>query len=175
MKTSDVWKRRAINLFLLFHIFGVLFTPNAMSYLSQALAPIYRPYMHGLGLGHTWGFFAPEPVAPPMYIDYIIATKDGEEIKGRYPNEESPYFFRDRQNRRMSMSRYIVSNDDNIRNMFVRWQCLQHQTMTDIKLWKVTLINAPFDLVQKGEKKMTDPVDQKIEVLGTYYCPDNPV
>lgn len=146
--------------------------PNPASYLTKELSPVYRPYMNYLGLAHTWGFFAPEPVAPPMFIDYIIDKKGGGQISGRFPDEKDPFFFRDRQNRRLSLSRFIMSSDDNIRNMFVRYHCLHEKALDSIRLWRVVLTQPSLEEVKKGEKRMTDPADYKIEVLGTYYCPE---
>lgn len=168
------WIRLIISAFLIFHLGGVLLAPNPASYLSQALAPVYRPYTNFFGLAHTWGFFAPEPVSPPMYIDYVIQKRGAPAVSGRFPSEENPYFFRDRHNRRMSLSKFILSTDDNIKNMFVRYLCLEEDDVLSINLWRVVATQPSLAMVQSGEKKMTDPVDFKIEVLGTYYCPEKP-
>lgn len=164
--------RLAVSCAILFHLGGVLITPNQASYLTQAFAPVYRPYMNYLGLASSWGFFAPEPMAPPMYIDYIIDQKGGRQISGRFPEEKDPYFFRDRQNRRTALSRFIMASDDHIRNMFVRYHCLHTPDFESIRLWRVTFTQSNIDDVKSGKKKLTDPADYKIEVLGTYYCPE---
>ncbi len=170
MEIKRPWVKIAISAFLLFHLTGIILAPNPTSYLTQSLATVYRPYTHFLGLGHTWGFFAPEPVSPPLYIDYIIERKDAAPISGRFPEEGDPYFFRDRQNRRMSLSKFILMVDDNIKNMFINYLCQQHENILSIKLWRVLTTQPSLAMVQSGEKKMTDPVETKIEVLGTYYC-----
>jgi hypothetical protein len=168
------WIRLAVSAFLLFHLGAVLLAPNPSSYLTQSLSTVYRPYTNLFGLAHTWGFFAPEPVSPPMYIDYVIQKRSAPAVSGRFPPEQNPYFFRDRHNRRMSLSKFILSNDDNIKNMFVRYLCLQENDILSINLWRVVATQPSLKMVQDGEKKMTDPVDFKIEVLGTYYCPEQP-
>lgn len=168
------WKRVLISTFLVFHLIGVFIAPNPASFLSQALAPVYRPYMNLLGLSHTWGFFAPEPISPPLYIDHIMELRNGMSVSGRFPEEVNPYFFRDRYNRRMSLSKFILSTDDNIRNMYVRYLCRSNPDAISTKLWRVVATQPSLQMVQNGEKKMTDPVDFKIEVLGTYYCPEKP-
>jgi hypothetical protein len=157
---------------LIFHLFGILNSPNPGSYLNQSISFIYRPYIHFFGLQNTWGFFAPEPMSPPMYIDYTMEFKDGQSESGRYPPEQNPYFFRDRYNRRMSMSRFILGSDDNLRNMFMNYLCHEHRDLLSAKLWRVVGTQPTLQMVQSGEKKMTDAVDFKIEVLGTYYCPE---
>lgn len=167
------WFKPAISAFLLFHLLGVFIIPNQNSFLTNSLSFVYRPYLNFLGLAHSWGFFAPEPISPPMYIDYVIQKSDGNSVTGRFPDEVNPYFFRDRHNRRMSLSKFILSSDDNIRNMFVRYLCIQESPLDSIKLWRVVGTQPSLQMVQRGEKKMTDPVDFKIEVLGTYYCPED--
>jgi hypothetical protein len=130
--------------------------------------------VNALGLAHSWGFFAPEPVSPPMYIDYVVQRKNAPPVSGRFPPETNPYFFRDRHNRRMSLSRFILSSDANLKNMFVRYLCWDQREVISMNLWRVTGTQPSLDMVREGKKKMTDAVDHKIEVLGTYYCPEAP-
>ena len=163
-----------LSVFLVYQLVGVVLAPNTTSFLTFSVASLYKPYMNFLNLNHSWGFFAPEPISPPLYIDYVLEQKNGLAISGRFPDENNPYFFRDRHNRRMSLSKFIVSSDDNLNNMFVRYLCLNHPDTSTAKLWKVTAIQPSLEMVQKGEKKMTDAVDYKIEVLGTFYCPEKP-
>jgi hypothetical protein len=170
MDFSKPWIRRLASFFLIFHLIGVVTSPNPASYLTQSISVIYRPYMNFLGLAHTWGFFAPEPISPPLYIDYVLEKNDGLPESGRFPDEVNPYFFRDRHNRRMSLSKFILSTDANIQNMFVRYLCIHNPGTISAKLWKVLNTQPSLAMVQSGEKKMTDPVDTKIEVIGTYYC-----
>jgi hypothetical protein len=174
MTENRPWIRLTISAFLIFHLIGVLLAPNPASFLSQSLAFVYRPYTNFLGLAHTWGFFAPEPVSPPMYIDYVINRNYDVPVNGRFPAEVSPYFFRDRQNRRMSLSKFILNSDDNLRNMFVRHLCIKEKDVSSINLWRVVATQPSLQMVRSGERKMTDPVDFRIEVLGTYFCPESP-
>jgi hypothetical protein len=172
MMNPRPWIRLVLSALLLFHLTGIVLAPNPYSYLTLSLASVYRPYTNFLGLAHTWGFFAPEPIYPPMYIDYVIERKNEAPLEGRFPDEKNPYFFRDRHNRRMSMSRFILSSDDHLRNMFVRYLCLKESNIHSIKLWRVLTTQPSLEMVQRGEKRMTDPVEYKIEVLGTYFCPE---
>lgn len=165
--------RLALTAFLLFHLLGVLVAPNPNSFLYQSIAPVYRPYMNALGLGHTWGFFAPEPVSPPMYIDYIVDHTDGTQDSGRFPEENNPYFFRDRYNRRLTLSRFILASDENIRNMFIRRFCLPDSSrIRQVRLWRSVGSQPSLDEVRRGERKVTESAQFKVEVLGTYYCPE---
>ena len=161
-----------VSLFLIFHLFGVLIGPNPNSFLGQSVAPVYRPYLNFFGLGSTWSFFAPEPFYHPIYIDYVLNLKGKMPLSGRFPEEKSPYWMRDRQNRRMGLARIILSSDDNVRNMFVHYLCREHPDLESANLWRVLATEPSLEMVQKGQKKITDPADFKIEVLGTYFCPE---
>lgn len=169
---ESAWGRRFLSAFLVFHLFGVFTAPNPSSFLAQTIAPVYRPYLNFFGLASTWSFFAPEPFYLPVYIDYVISRKDKMPVSGRFPEEVNPYLFRDRYNRRISLTRIILMSDDHIRNMFVHHLCEEYPDMESANLWKVMATEPTLEMVQKGEKRITDPAEMKIEVLGTYYCPE---
>lgn len=167
-----VWGRRVISAILLFHLFGVLAAPNPGSYLWMRISPLYRPVMSFFGLASTWAFFAPEPFYQPIYIDYVVNRKNGAPVSGRFPDEVNPYWLRDRYNRRIGLARIILASDDNVRNMFVHYLCHEYPDMEDAQLYRVDATEPSLEQVQRGEKKITDPAELKINVLGTYYCPE---
>jgi hypothetical protein len=173
MFLRNAWGRRLISLFLLFHLLGVLTTPNPGSFLTQALRPLYGPYMDLLGLRSSWAFFAPEAIYSPVYIDYVVARKTKMPVTGRFPGNENPYFWRDRYNRRIALARMILSNEDNLRNMFVPYLCGEYPDMESAELWRVMATEPSLEMVQKGTKKITDPAEFRLEALGTYYCPES--
>lgn len=163
-------KRLLLSLFLLFHVFAIWASPNPRSFLYLSSSPVLKPYLDFLGLNSSWAFFAPEPVFPPMYLDYAIEFADRDTVRGRFPEQQDHNFFRDRFNRRMSLSRSIMTNEAHTQNMFVPYLCREYPGASDIKLWRVTGIQPSFEMVRKGEKKVTDAIEEKIEVLGTFYC-----
>ncbi|MCO5141833.1 MAG: hypothetical protein M9962_01940 [Oligoflexia bacterium] len=161
-----------ISAFLLFHLLGVVTSPNQSSFLTQSLLEIYRPYMTTLGLFHSWGFFAPEPVSPPIYIDYLLERKNGTTESKRFPNEVSPYFFRDRQNRRLTLSKFILTSDDSVKSTLVRYLCNTEKDVSSVKIWRVMYQQPSLESVKSGKIKMTDSDKFHIHPFGTYYCPD---
>ncbi|HEY8280102.1 MAG TPA: hypothetical protein VIH99_10790 [Bdellovibrionota bacterium] len=168
----SVRTRILLSAFLAFHLLGILVAPNPNSFLASKLLPIYRPYLNVLGLASTWSFFAPEPFYHPMYIDYVVNFRHKMPVSSRFPDEQNPYFLRDRYNRRLSLTRIMLSSDGNMKNMFVHYLCGQFPEMESANLWRVVATEPSLEQVQKGEKKITDAADLKIEVLGTYYCPE---
>ncbi len=164
--------RTLVSLLLAAHLFAVVVGPNSRSYLFSSAQFLLHPWLAGLNLAHSWGFFAPEPISPPIYIDWVSERRGAVSESGRFPDEKNPFFFRDRHNRRMSMSKFIMSKPDNIQNMFMNWQCKKDPSLVSMKVWRVTGIQPTLDMVRSGEKKMTDVVDYKIDVMGSFYCPE---
>lgn len=163
--------RLLVSFFLLFHLFGVVTTPNRMSFLTQTLAPVYYPYLSLLGLYSTWSFFAPEPFYAPVHIDYKIERHGGMPVEGRFPPAENPYAFRDRFNRRISLTRQVIGTEGNIRGMFMNWLCHEYPGLDSAQLWAVMATIPSLEQVKLGDRKITDPAELRTEVLGTQYCP----
>ncbi len=70
------------------------------------------------------------------------------------------------------MSRFIMATDESVRNMFMRYLCMQNPTVTSARLWRVMGSEPSVDDVISRKKRVTDPVEFKIDPLGTYYCPE---
>jgi len=172
MLTESVHARRLVSAFLLFHLLGVLTAPNKISFLSHSLSPVYQPYLDLLGISSTWSFFAPEPFYAPVHIDYAIERRGAMPVSGRFPEAENPYFFRDRFNRRISLTRYLIHSDGNLKGMFVHYLCAQYPNLDSVKISSVMATVNSLEQVKLGDRKITDPAELKTEVLGTHYCPE---
>jgi len=174
MLAANAWGRRLISAFLLFHLLGVLTAPNKVSFLTQSLNPVYQPYLNLLGLASTWSFFAPEPFYAPVHIDYTIERKSGMPVSSRFPPAENPYFFRDRFNRRLSLTRFLLASEGNLKGMFVHYLCREYPDLDSVKLWGVMATVNSLQQVQLGDRKITDPAEVHTQVLGTHYCQEAP-
>jgi len=162
--------KRLISAFLIFHLLGVLTAPNRSSFLTGSLAPVYQPYLNLLGLASTWAFFAPEPFYAPIHIDYKIERKNGMPVTARFPEADNPYFFRDRFNRRISLARFVLATEGNLKGMFVHYLCAQYPDLQSVQLWSVMATVNSLQQVQKEGRKITDPAELQTQVLGTHYC-----
>ncbi len=171
-KPWGTWAKRFASALLAFHLLGVITAPNRVSFLTQSIAPVYYPYMSLLGLYSTWSFFAPEPFYAPVHIDYKIERTGGMPVAGRFPPAENPYFFRDRFNRRISLTRQLIGTDGNIRGMFMNWLCHQYPGLDSAQLWGVMATIPSLEQVQLGDRKITDAAELRTQVLGTHYCPE---
>ena len=164
--------RLLVSAALVVHLLGVVTSPNRVSFLTQTLAPVFYPYLSVLGLYSTWSFFAPEPFYAPVHIDYKIERRGGMPLEGRFPPAENPYFFRDRYNRRISLTRQIIGTEGNIKGMLMSWLCHQHPDLDSAQLWGVMATIPSLEQVKLGDRKITDPAELRTEVLGTHYCPE---
>lgn len=157
---------------LVFHLLGVIFIPNSTSYTGQKIEKIVFPYMYHLGLSGAWSFFAPEPFSPPMYLDYVVTIKDRAPISDRFPKLENEFFFQARQNRRVSVARFIMQDTANVEYMFASHICQTFEGAESIKVWAVRGIQPDWDSVQKSGKKISKTVDEVSEFLGNFQCQD---
>lgn len=171
-KSMQPWPRRLISVLLVFHLLGVVTSPNRVSFLTATLAPVYYPYMSLLGLYSTWSFFAPEPFYAPVHIDYKLERRGAMPLEGRFPPAQNPYLFRDRFNRRISLTRQVLGSEGNIKGMFMSWLCHEHPDLDSAQLWGVMATIPSLEQVKLGDRKITDPAELRTEVLGTHYCPE---
>jgi hypothetical protein len=62
------------------------------SWLGRAVAP-FGKFVLWLGLGQTWGMFAPDPVMVEGHLGAVITTADGATIEWRWPRTaDLPYW-----------------------------------------------------------------------------------
>lgn len=159
-----------ISIFLVFHLTCVMFVPNSTSYTGQKLEKYILPYMYHLGLSGAWSFFAPEPFSPPMYLDYVVTIKDREPITGRFPEEKDDFFFRARQNRRVSIARFMMQDTANVEFMFVNYLCKKYPNAVSARVWSVRGLQPDFDSVRNSGKKISKTVDEVTEFSGDFAC-----
>jgi hypothetical protein len=72
----------------------------------------------------------------------------------------------------MTLSRFLLINETNMREMLVRYLCIHNPGVTNLKLWKMVGYTPSLEQVRSGEKRMTDPIEWKITPLGDQFCPE---
>jgi hypothetical protein len=83
--------RRAINVWLVFHIAAIIIAPLSVtpsSSLVQATWGVFRPYLELLFLNHGYHFFAPEPGESTL-LAYAAERADGSVVQGRIPDSRT--------------------------------------------------------------------------------------
>ncbi len=150
-----------------------MFVPNSTSYTGQKLEKYILPYMYHLGLSGAWSFFAPEPFSPPMHLDYVVTIKNRAPITGRFPAEKDDFFFRARQNRRVSIAKFMMQDTANVEFMFVNYLCKKYGGALSAKVWVVQGLQPDFDSVRNSEEKISKTIDEITEFSGEFACQEN--
>lgn len=163
--------KAVLSLFLVFHLFCVVLTPNKSSYLGQVTAPWVEPYMDFLTLSVTWGFFAPEPGPPPVFVEWELVNEKGEGYaKSRWPEFPDPYFLRERQNRRMQLIRSIVSSDERIEQVMLPFLCQKYPDAHAVRLWRAVYGVPSLTEVASGARKIADESQVDRKAISHSFC-----
>lgn len=80
------WKRRAVNLFILWHAFALtIWLIPGNSAVVQACAGLVRPYMVVTAFAQSWSMFSPNPDHLDVYLEAKITYADGQIKSWEYP------------------------------------------------------------------------------------------
>ncbi len=85
------WFRRAVSLWLVFHLAAIIVAPSAVapaSELARGACRLFQPYLGALYLDHGYHFFAPEP-AESTLLAYVAEREDGTVVRGRIPDRKT--------------------------------------------------------------------------------------
>lgn len=87
-RTGRRLARRAVNLWLVFHLAAVVIAPASVSPSSDLIGSaweVFRPYLDVLYLNHGYHFFAPEPSYSKL-LSFEAERADGTTVRGRIPD-----------------------------------------------------------------------------------------
>jgi hypothetical protein len=80
------WKRRAVNLFLLWHAFALfMWLMPSGSPIVQACVGMVRPYMVVTAFAQSWSMFSPDPDRMDVYLEAQITYANGEKRSWEFP------------------------------------------------------------------------------------------
>ncbi|MBI3555507.1 MAG: hypothetical protein HY074_04510 [Deltaproteobacteria bacterium] len=170
--TKEVATRIALTVFLVFHLFCVILAPNSMTYLGQRCSFFVNPYVSFLEMSSQWGFFAPDPGPPPVFIEYEAMGSNGEPLaSGYWPEKGDPFFLRERQNRRIGVARFLIATDDRIEKAMGPYYCRQFAKARSVRLWKVVQGMANLHDVSAGKRTIADGKGTERKWVTQYLCP----
>lgn len=133
-----------LTLFIVYHLYAVMLVPNsAGSYLGGRSAFLIEPYLNFFEFVTCWGFFAPDPGPPPIFVEWELEGESGQTLsKGHFPDYPDPYFLRERQNRRSVIVRFMSLDDTRSEKMLAPYLCEQNPKAVSVSLWR-TYYNLP--------------------------------
>jgi len=160
-----------LSLPLAFHLFCIFLAPNANNYIGMIAVPWVEPYVRALSIASTWGFFAPEPGPPPIFIEYELIGDDGESLKlGRFPDRERVSFLRERDNWELATVRYLMNDPAASEPVMVNWLCRRHPEAAQVRVWKLGFTLPGIREVSEGRASLLDESRAERRYAGSGVC-----
>jgi hypothetical protein len=164
------WGRAGLSVLAVLQIGVVVLVPNGENYIGSKVGPWITPYVSFLELTNHWSFFAPEP-APPVFIEYSLLDSRGDEIgRGRFPDMEKQPFLRERLNRRIAATEFIVADDARTERVMLPYLCNQFPEAQSVRLWRLYYTIPSISDVADGKRKIGDDVNMDRREVSTSYC-----
>ena len=164
-----------LSLFVVFQLFAVVLAPNKETYLGAHVAPVIEPYLNFLELASTWNFFAPDPGPPPVYVDWELLDEKGQIIgKGIMPERVDPFVLRERQNRRIALTRFLIYSDQRVEQIFAPYLCRIHPEASSVRIWRATYNTPRLSEVADGTRQIGDEADVERRSVAHHFCKGTP-
>ncbi len=165
------WLKAALSVWIVYHLFAVMLIPNSQSFLGMKAVPWIEPYANFFEFTNIWSFFAPEPGPPPVYIEYeLIDRQGGASEFGRWPERQSPFSLRERQNRRIAAAEFMMSSEVRAERMMVQYLCRRHSQAGSFRLWRVVYSIPGFQEVAEGKRVIGDEVRMERRLVSHSFC-----
>ncbi len=161
-----------LTLFVLYHLYAVLLIPNSQNYLGLKSAPWVEPYVNFFEFVTAWGFFAPDPGPPPVFIDWVIEDSYGKLLDvGRWPDYPDSFFWRERQSFRVNIGRYMFTGEGRAEKMLTPYLCRQNEHAVSITLWKTYTNQIPLiDAVNQWSAHAGTAAEPNRQLLSHNFC-----
>lgn len=179
--------RAALSLWIVIHLAAVLIAPNRTSVWTtptvEGRVSFYEEnrswvdaYLAPLGLLSTWGYFAPEPGSPPMFLDWEGENSRGDVVAfGSYPDPKANYFWNDRMNRRVTSIYFMIAADDRAERMLVPYFCnqLKEKGVERLRLYRRLHKLPIMEDVKSGRVSAFNWDDFERHWISTTFCKRN--
>ncbi|MBL7716866.1 MAG: hypothetical protein JNL01_15475 [Bdellovibrionales bacterium] len=157
--------------FAIFHGIVIAVAPNPETPLGGWLKPIMKPYLNAFEFGSFWNFFSPNP-GQAMYVEWELLDKNGGRVgRGMMPEFESPFLFRERQNRRMTSARYIGMAKERPSSTLGPYLCRQEKQAHAIRFWASIYPWVTIEEAASGSKKVKDLENLDRREISVHICP----
>lgn len=163
--------KAGLSLLLVFQLLVMVLGPNGRNYLGEKVAPIMNPYLAFFELTQQWSFFAPEPGPPPVFIEYALLNARGAELgKGRFPDMEHPPYLRERLNRRIAATEYMMQDERRAERIMLPYLCRKYPEAKAVQLWRLAFTIPSMAEVAAGKRRIGDEVDLERREISTSFC-----
>jgi hypothetical protein len=166
-RTIQIW----LSVFVLFHLTAVVISPGGPTFLGKTIEPWIKPYVNTFELASSWSFFAPEPGPPPIHVVYEVESEKRELVKaGTFPETGDPFFFRDRQNRRIAAARFMLSGQDRLEKVMVPYLCRTVPGAYSVRVGQQVHMLPSLQDVADGKRHIGDGKQIETKWVSTTFC-----
>ena len=170
-KRKYMFLKAVLSVGIAFHLFCIVLVPNSQNYVGYLVAPVVEPYIRMLSLASTWGFFAPDPGPPPVYIEYEALSIDGTLLRSnRWPDNSKKPFFREQRIWRVSLARSLTNIQAGSEQIIGPYLCKLNPDAGMVRMWRVMYGMPSLLDVRDGKRVVGDEVDQDRRSVGLTYC-----
>lgn len=163
--------RIALSVFVVFHVFSLVIAPNSQTYLAGRLSFLIYPYVSFLEVASQWGFFAPDPGPPPVFIEYDAIGESGASIAtGFWPDKKDPFWLRERQNRRIAVARFLMASNERIEKMMGQYFCRVSPKARSVRMWKIVQTIPSLHDVAQGKRRIDDATEVSRKFVSQHLC-----
>jgi hypothetical protein len=164
------WVKAGLSVFIAFHLFCVILFPICDTPMGERLTHWARPYVLALELTNNWNFFSPNP-SPPIYVDYELVDDHGEiQSEGRWPEPKDPFFWRDRQTRRITATDFMIAGEVRVEKMMVSYFCNQPSHPHSVRLWRAMESQPTAEQVVSGQRRPGDGKGTERKFVSQTFC-----
>lgn len=161
----------ALSVFIAFHVFSLAIAPNSQTYLAGRLSFLVYPYVSFLEVASQWGFFAPDPGPPPVFVEYEFIGESGQSLGTEFwPEKKDPFWIRERQNRRIAVARFLIASNDRIEKMMGQYFCRLNSKARSVRMWRIVQTIPSLHDVAEGKRKINDATEINRKFVSQHLC-----
>ena len=163
--------RLVLSLFISFHLFCLVLYPNHDSELGANSRWFLDPYTNFLGLAVTWNYFAPNPAANPLFVEWELLDNKGELIrKGQIPDEQESFTLSERTNRRVYFVYYLLAAESRTEQVLLPYLCGKFPDTNSIRFWSVVKAVPKINEVSEGRRSLSDVSQSERKAISHSFC-----
>jgi hypothetical protein len=164
--------RILLSVLILFHCVVLVWAPYRAAHSQTTATVALDAYARPLSMVVAWSFFAPEPGPPPIYVEWeLLDSADSTLKRGRWPESADGYFFRERQNKRTQIGRFLSQADTHAEGLLLPYLCKTHLGTHSVKLWRVQESLPRMEEVRSGQRKAGDGLGVDRRYVSHSFCP----
>lgn len=162
-----------MSLWILYHLVGILIMPSPQSILVKNWAWFFRPYLNALTINTTWNLFSPDPATAGFMNVQMVSQEFETGVKEfTWPRmadqkDRDPRFARE-----LYFMRYMVMNENHIKNIVIPEICKQDKSIQEVSLRFYTTVIPSLEVASTDRWNRASSMKRLVEFkLWQDMCP----